>query len=150
MSLDVLTPHCHAFDLGARRKRLVGVYFLIAEGVVVYVGQTADLETRIELHQWENVKVFDRAMWIELSADDLSAYEGALIRALDPKYNDTAPAFRGQDDAVLARLGIVLSADRRAALDAQGWRHKRKPTGIEDRIAARDLARQRRRIARAS
>ena len=139
MSLAVLAAHCREIDLRSRRRRLVGVYFLISEAAIVYVGQTTDLESRIELHQWEGIKTFDRAMWIELPADDLSAYEGALIRAIGPKYNDTAPAFRGEDNAVLARLGITLSDERRADLDAQGWRHRRKSlpsSGVGGRIAA--------------
>lgn len=86
------------------------VYFLSHGDEVVYVGQTSDVMERVRLHlQDERVsgpKAFDRVFFLEVDALDLDAYEGALIRALNPRYCQRAPKDVGRDEEVLALFGL--------------------------------------------
>ena len=66
-----------------------GVYFLCREGVVLYVGQSVNVASRIHDHykRWE----FDSTLFLPWPADDLDRLEGALIRALRPSFNGKHP-----------------------------------------------------------
>lgn len=119
-SLDVIATRCREVDLGGlTRPRPTGVYLLILDGIVVYVGQSTDVEMRIALHLKEDTKVFDRAIWIELDRSELDAYEGALIRVFDPRYSYGAPVDIGRDDEVLAKLGLTTDEDARRSFAAR-------------------------------
>jgi hypothetical protein len=83
------------------------VYLLLFRGEVVYVGQSLNIESRIQGHLGRGDKLFDRALWIEVAAEDMDAYEGALIRAFSPKLNGRrVPKNEARDREVLAKLGI--------------------------------------------
>lgn len=86
------------------------IYFLANDDEVVYVGQTADVDARVRLHQQDKricgPKEFNRVFFVEVAWEDLDAYEGALIRALNPKYSLRAPRDVGRDEEVLAIFGI--------------------------------------------
>lgn len=143
-ALDVLAPHLRP-DPTTLRPRLVGVYFLISKDVIVYVGQSTDVEVRVvqqTAKRRRRRRVFDRAAWIELPEADLSTYEGALIRALRPKYNRVAPTKNQRDDEVLARLGLppIDPAMR-------GLYHVQKPKRLGRRV--REFRRRAQRRSRA-
>lgn len=104
------------------RPRYVGVYLLIRRGEIVYVGQSTDIEARVAAHRVLPKKPtlrrralrFDRALWFALHDHDLGLYEGALIRALRPRFNRGAPAHTGLDNEVLRRFGLPEHADEAA------------------------------------
>lgn len=61
------------------------IYFLFQDDVVVYVGQTNDVFTRIKTHaEW---KVFNRVSVISVPESDLNIAEEFYINMLKPKYN---------------------------------------------------------------
>lgn len=64
-----------------------GVYFLLHQAVVVYVGQSIDLFNRIGRHAREGGKVFDAFTYILCSADELDKLEETYVTALMPRYN---------------------------------------------------------------
>ena len=69
-------------------KSKCGVYFLIQDGQVVYVGQSVSVETRIRDHannKYE-IKVFDRYAYIPCEKQQLDVLESLYIHALNPKY----------------------------------------------------------------
>lgn len=111
-------------------RRQPGVYLLMLDARVVYVGQSVDVETRLAIHMLNRVrplvgaamgkrartqkrgrsgkqKQFDRAFWFPVELEDLNAYEGALIRNFDPILNTNAPSDVGRDDEILALLGLL-------------------------------------------
>lgn len=116
-TLAVIGARCAEIPLRTVDDRHVGIYLLIDRGEVVYVGQSCNVIARVRLHEADVdaagalAKVFDRAIWFAVDRSDLLVYEGALIRALRPRYNRRAPAYRGRDNAVLAELGLPLLAD---------------------------------------
>lgn len=70
------------------------VYFLIRSDVVVYVGQTNNLNGRINTHRADRSKVFDRALALPCLAEDLDRVEATYIRKLTPEYNKHIPRER--------------------------------------------------------
>ena len=75
-------------QLAAKRlvmvSEVVGIYFLCREDVVVYVGQSLDVASRIKQHLG---KVFDRAFCLPCPASQLNRVEAAFISLLKPEYN---------------------------------------------------------------
>lgn len=63
-----------------------GVYFLIAEGRITYVGQTKDVFARVSKHRRDG-KVFDAYNFIPCDAADLDRLESMYIAALLPHQN---------------------------------------------------------------
>lgn len=64
-----------------------GIYFLLHEAVVVYVGQSKDLFYRIARHARDGEKVFDAFTYILCSEDELDKMEELYITAMVPRYN---------------------------------------------------------------
>lgn len=71
---------------GTQRRR--GVYFLIENEDVVYVGQSIDIDARIAQHR--KTKAFDEALGISLpdaDTDELVRVEAMFLRAMRPRLN---------------------------------------------------------------
>lgn len=88
---------------------LPGVYLLLAGEEVVYVGQSAFVEQRVA-HHWQVMPrgSFDRALVLAVPREDLDAFEGALIRALRPKFNKRGPRPSAREMSILIDLGLPL------------------------------------------
>lgn len=67
-------------------KSSCGIYFLIENNDVVYVGQSIDVHSRIHQHSISN-KAFDSFSWIETRKNNLDVLESLYIHTLQPKYN---------------------------------------------------------------
>lgn len=68
-----------------RVEYLTGIYFLISNGKVVYVGQTTNVVARVSNHV--PVKKFDRWAYVTCDPDQLNEWERAYIEKFDPIYN---------------------------------------------------------------
>lgn len=68
-----------------------GIYFLISDGEVVYVGQSIDVLNRIAQHKAKQIVKFDRFTLIECSRDDLNRLERIYIQRLRPRCNVADP-----------------------------------------------------------
>jgi excisionase family DNA binding protein len=66
-------------------KILCGIYFLINENDVVYIGQSVNIHSRIAQHK--NSKTFDKFSYIECEKSELSHLEVKYIKKFKPKYN---------------------------------------------------------------
>lgn len=62
-----------------------GIYFLIREGVIVYVGKSGNVYRRVSDHT--KTKEFDRISVIECSAESLDALERVYIKKFKPVLN---------------------------------------------------------------
>lgn len=67
----------------------IGIYFLIKDGVIVYIGQSKKVFSRIESHKDDSKKEFDSACYFECKEEELDTFEKVLIQAFWPKYNTT-------------------------------------------------------------
>lgn len=70
--------------------KICGVYFLIKDRRVDYVGQSLDVEDRLREHRQAG-KAFDSYFWVACHAKDLRRLETAYIRLLDPPGNTFKP-----------------------------------------------------------
>jgi len=68
-----------------------GIYFLIRDGRVVYVGQSVDVWSRIAHHAGANRHIFDSYAFEPCSRDELNDLESEYIMALKPVGNMGAP-----------------------------------------------------------
>jgi predicted GIY-YIG superfamily endonuclease len=88
-----------------------GVYMLVHNSEVVYVGQSVSPAARIATHI-QGDKIFDNAYLVPVPSQQLDEVEGAIIRELKPKYNFTergillAPGRKDIDDEVLERYAV--------------------------------------------
>jgi hypothetical protein len=64
-----------------------GVYFLVNDGQIVYVGQSIDVGGRVRTHVADPAKQFTHAAWIPCEPARLDAVERFWINALRPAYN---------------------------------------------------------------
>lgn len=69
----------------AMPPRLSGIYFLCRNDVVVYVGQSTDVYSRVPAHR--GVKDFDVVYFWPVPPSDLDRVEGAFIRLIKPCLN---------------------------------------------------------------
>ena len=68
---------------------ITGIYFLIKDNVIVYIGKAFDISSRIRAHIIEDKKDFDEIRYVEKEIDDLDLSENYYISLYNPKYNKT-------------------------------------------------------------
>lgn len=83
-----------------------GIYFLVKNHEVVYVGQSISPLMRIGTHGASQWKDFDQVFMFPVPQDLLNKVEGALIRWLRPPLNSQVPReyTPGADDEVIEQL----------------------------------------------
>lgn len=117
-----LAPIDHAVDVA--RLRGPGVYLLVREGRVVYVGQSKNPLSRIGQHS--RSFAFDRVLFIsEPNDSERTAIEAALVRRLDPLESGYASKKTiKRDPEILARFGLTfdpVTAAAARARSAKSW-----------------------------
>ena len=90
--------NCFDLDLDTildNRKRaheiITGVYFLIRDLKVVYVGQSVDVIARVGSHRTNRVKQFDEYYFIRCPEEYMNILEAHFIAKLSPAYNTSTP-----------------------------------------------------------
>lgn len=78
------------------KKITSGVYILYKNNNIVYVGESANILSRIGEHIRENMKDFDEFEYFELNEEDRMDLEAFIIRVMKPKYNmkGGSPSFK--------------------------------------------------------
>jgi len=64
-----------------------GIYFLIKNNEIIYIGKTIELVRRLGNHLSEKEKDFDSYFFMEFKEEELNAMEYFFIRKYKPKYN---------------------------------------------------------------
>lgn len=70
--------------------KICGIYFLVRNERVVYVGQTLDIEDRVREHVLHG-KRFDRYYWVKCAPEDRLKLEAVYIKELRPEENFKRP-----------------------------------------------------------
>lgn len=67
-----------------------GVYFLLRDGIIVYIGRSADIRTRLTAHQYASlIRSGDVSVEFYLASVEESAkLEKELIQLVEPEFND--------------------------------------------------------------
>jgi hypothetical protein len=68
-----------------------GVYFLIQDSRIVYIGQSVNVHARLADH-WNGEKRFDRVYWVRCAQRDLAPLEAAYIAQFNPPLNKVQPS----------------------------------------------------------
>ena len=68
-------------------ESVTGIYFLVKDGKIVYVGQSTNIFARVGTHKTD--KDFDKAIYFECPSTELDDLEYELINILQPEYNKT-------------------------------------------------------------
>jgi hypothetical protein len=79
--------------------RVPCVYFLVRDGVVVYVGKSVNLVKRLSKHL--ESKLFDSVFYLPVTTEDLDAAEKRFITRLNPIYNMTPSPFDWASKCIL-------------------------------------------------
>jgi len=66
-----------------------GIYFLYDDKEIVYIGQSINVESRIQSHLQDGKKHFNKAYFIPFRRTKLDGAEEAFVRMFRPKYNRT-------------------------------------------------------------
>jgi GIY-YIG catalytic domain len=85
--IDPLVALLSTDELLALPSAWAGIYFLIFEGAIQYVGQSSDVHARIKDHVRGKRIKFDRAVWIECDVTDFDYLEAAYIKQCKPPLN---------------------------------------------------------------
>jgi len=70
---------------------VIGVYFLLQDDEVVYIGKSNDALRRLSQHRAENQKTFNRVFMVRCQLVELDRLEALYIDKYRPKYNTTIP-----------------------------------------------------------
>jgi len=71
--------------------RYCGVYFLLADDEIVYVGQSVDVKKRLKQHADYSEKTFNRFFFVQCDRLELNKLEAYYILKFRPKYNIAIP-----------------------------------------------------------
>lgn len=109
--LDVLRRSFRRYIRYAGPASRPGVYLLLADERVAYVGSSVEIDRRMTDHEQSRRSGdlrFDVALWMRAWGEDRLFYEGALIRALHPRLNKSSPSLKSVDigNELLASLGL--------------------------------------------
>lgn len=95
--------------------KIVGVYFLLKDDAIVYVGRSTDILTRLANHSREASKAFNRAFVVECPAAHMDRLERLYIDKFKPPHNLAHPAVSSKDavwsETARALLGAAIHRD---------------------------------------
>lgn len=76
-----------AIDFSSIKDKGCGVYFLLNDDDIVYIGQSVDCFNRVLTHSRDVRKEFNRTCYIPVCRDELNDIEETLISIFKPKHN---------------------------------------------------------------
>lgn len=85
-------------------KKTCGVYFLMHEKEIVYVGQSVNCTLRIGNHLNDGQKAFDSYFFVECPESRLDEMEAKYIVKFRPKYNITIPKIASEIEKLFAAM----------------------------------------------
>jgi hypothetical protein len=104
--------------------RICGIYFLLRDGEVVYVGQSVATPIRVWTHLSEAGKDFDSAFFIEVPPSELTETENAFIAYFDPEYNRRPGMTQPLPGRLARHLQILCYYMLGVSLQKRDWRKK--------------------------
>lgn len=91
----------------SRTEKISGVYFLLDESRIVYVGQSRNILSRIRDHHFIKDMQFDRWYFQRCPLHLLLKFEAHYIAVFRPRYNQAFPPVQELSDADLRELAAV-------------------------------------------
>lgn len=87
---EYLAPESEILASAKPFDREVGIYFLICNHEIVYVGQSVCVYTRVGVHKREGKIAFDAMAYVACKQEDLDLLESLYILRYLPKHNGDA------------------------------------------------------------
>ena len=90
IDFDILDIDLNTLESFERPKKVMGIYFLLLDGVVVYVGKSGSVHQRIMSHVFiHKYKPFNEYRVLEVEHEDqLNKMESNFIKKYLPEYNN--------------------------------------------------------------
>lgn len=79
--------HAAVNEAAVKIEKACGVYFLLKENEIVYIGQSINCFSRVSSHTNDATKDFNRVCYVPVNSDELNAIEEILIAIFKPKHN---------------------------------------------------------------
>lgn len=109
-------------------EKIIGVYFLIKNKEIVYVGQSRDIMSRLAAHLGDDSKIFDSYAILPTTFTMLSVLESKYIKKFQPIHNKVHVTKRGQKTRSIATIPDTNSRNKVAGARDHVLRD---PQGIE-------------------
>jgi hypothetical protein len=98
----VANPHAHIDGRGLLEPsfiaakamsfdRIAGIYFLLRDDQIVYVGRSTNIMVRLSNHRFEATKEFNRVFVVECPVANMDRMERMYIDKFKPIYNESCP-----------------------------------------------------------
>lgn len=82
--------YAHSIERWSQYPHVCGIYFLVANKEIIYIGQSNCIPRRIFQHR-DNLVEFDSLTWFECPELFLSTIESYYIARIRPRFNRGAP-----------------------------------------------------------
>jgi hypothetical protein len=118
--LSDVTLHSEAYIVEASKpfKPLCGIYFLIKQKKVVYVGQSVNIPSRICTHFLDERKSFENFAFIECHPNQLDVWETLYIHTLQPEQNGKGNTESGKATPMSLKVIVEqIKTDKKLQLD---------------------------------
>jgi hypothetical protein len=89
-------------------EQVCGIYFLLRQDTIVYVGQSINVLTRIADHKRDGIKNFDRIFVVQCKQAELNHLEALYIDKFRPVHNSVIPPVRANAMAWDESLADIL------------------------------------------
>lgn len=86
-----LLEACHIASYAMNYEHLVGVYFLLLDGEIVYVGRSVNVLGRLATHRTNATITFNRVFVERCREEQLGHLEALYINKFRPKHNAAVP-----------------------------------------------------------
>ena len=98
-----------ATDLPNIDGRACGIYFLLRDKEIVYIGQSVDCFSRVSSHARDKMKNFNRACYVPVPQKELDDIEATMIALFKPEHNSRGVTNHA-DESLAIFNAIPLSA----------------------------------------
>ncbi len=85
---------------------MVGIYHLTLDGKIVYIGQSIDIEKRVNQHFREELKLFNNWKQYEYKLEDLDRVEKEQIKKYNPFFNKSFSASKATNTNIALYYGL--------------------------------------------
>lgn len=98
-----------ATEIGSISYHACGIYFLLRQDKIVYIGQSVDCFSRVLTHTRDASKDFNRACYFPVSRDELNNIEETLIALFKPEHNSRGIKNHSDDSLAILNTRSLLS-----------------------------------------
>ena len=96
---------------------MIGIYFLIKNNVIIYIGKSTNVMNRISQHKYE--KDFSSYAIIECDENEMSYLEADMIAKYQPEYNKSFPT-NEEWNCVTKKVNLFLDSNKSISNDMMG------------------------------